>query len=279
MTHFSVDAALEQLVTEAPTVLYPSFPTLTSSVLDHPRWSEVDVDRVRVVNNVAPPDTLRKFQAAYPNAVQVAAYGLSEACGVIAHNLLTDDLETRVTTCGKPFPGIEVKVVDPETHETLPPDEQGEIWIRGYCLFEGYHNDPEKTAETITDDGWLRTGDLCSLDAEGSIRYHGRIKDMLKVGGENVAAIEIESFLSNHPAIKLAQVVGMPDERLDEVPVAFVELSAGKAATEQEIIDFCQGQIASFKVPRRVLFVEEWPMSTTKIQKFRLRRMLLEAEG
>ena len=142
-------------------------------------------------------------------------------------------------------------------------------------MFEGYYKDPAKTAEAMGD-GWLRTGDLCSLDADGRIRYHGRLKDMLKVGGENVAAIEIESFLGNHPAVKVVQVVGAPDPKYVEVPAAFVELHDGESATEAELIEFCQGQIASFKVPRYVRFVKEWPMSATKIQKFELRTRMAE---
>jgi acyl-CoA synthetase (AMP-forming)/AMP-acid ligase II len=117
------------------------------------------------------------------------------------------------------------------------------------------------------------------VDADGFVYFHGRLKDMLKVGGENVAALEIESFISNHPAVKFVQVVGVPDPKLEEVAAAFVELKPGYAATEAEIIDFCRGRIASFKVPRHVRFVTEWPMSSTKVQKFRLRETFLTEHG
>jgi acyl-CoA synthetase (AMP-forming)/AMP-acid ligase II len=127
----------------------------------------------------------------------------------------------------------------------------------------------------LDDDGWVHTGDIGSLTVDGRIRYLGRTKDMLKVGGENVSAIEVESLLSTHPAIKLAQVVGIPDPRLIEVPVAFVELASGYSLTAAEVTAHCSGQIASFKIPRHVRFVTEWPMSATKIQKFRLRDQLL----
>ena len=275
MTHITVDDAINQIIETRPTIFYPTFPTLTTGLLAHTRWDEVDVETIRVVNNVAPPDTLREFQAAYPDAVQRAAYGLTEAGGVISINKTTDTLEERVTTCGHPFEGIEVRVVDPESGVVLGPDEQGEIQIRGYCLFEGYYRDPEKTAETMVD-GWLRTGDLCTIDPEGRIRFHGRLKDMLKVGGENVAAIEIESFLGTHPAVKVVQVVAAPDARYVEVPAAFVELHDGAQANERDLIEFCSGRIASFKVPRYVRFVEDWPMSATKVQKFELRRRIVE---
>ena len=137
-------------------------------------------------------------------------------------------------------------------------------------MFDGYYKDPVKTADTFRD-GWFRTGDLGMVDDSRQIFFLGRLKDMLKVGGENVAAVEIESFISNHPAVKLVQVVGVPDARLVEVAAAFIELRPGAKATEQEIIEFCKGKIASFKVPRHVRFVTEWPMSSTKIQKYKLR--------
>ncbi|MGW8368069.1 MAG: AMP-binding enzyme, partial [Gammaproteobacteria bacterium] len=133
--------------------------------------------------------------------------------------------------------------------------------------------------EAFDSDGFFHTGDIGSFDAEGQIMFHGRIKDMLKVGGENVAAAEIESHLARHPAVKLAQVVGIPDERLQEVPAAFVEVRPGRQVSERELIDFCRGDIASFKIPRYVRFVDEWPMSTSKIQKFRLRDQLLRELG
>jgi acyl-CoA synthetase (AMP-forming)/AMP-acid ligase II len=279
LTHFDVDTAVDQIIRERPTGLFPSFPTLAAALVAHERWSEVDVDRIRVVNNVAPADALRQFQAAYPNAIQTAAYGLTEAGGVIAFNDLTDTLEQRVTTCGRPFDGIDVRIVDPDTGSVVPQGERGEIQIKGYCLFEGYYRDPDKTNESMVD-GWLRTGDICSLDPDGRISYHGRLKDMLKVGGENVAAVEIESFLSTHPAIKLVQVVAAPDETYVEVPAAFVELHEPGTLDEAGIVEFCEGQMASFKVPRYVRFVEDWPMSATKIQKYQLRdRIAAEVAG
>ena len=177
-----------------------------------------------------------------------------------------------------PVPGHEVRIVDPETDDELPVGERGEITVRGPGLFERYHNDPEKTAEAMRG-GWFHTGDLGCVDAAGRLTFLGRLKDMLKVGGENVAAVEIEAYLVTHPAVKIAQVVGVPDARYVEVPAAFVELVDGADATEEELIDYCRGTIASFKVPRHVRFVTEWPMSATKIQKFQLREDLLAELG
>lgn len=152
----------------------------------------------------------------------------------------------------------------------------GEILVRGSCVMEGYYRDPEKTAATLDADRWLHTGDLYSWTPEGHVAFHGRLKDMLKVGGENVAAREIESFLARHPAVECVEVVGAYDPRLDEVPVAFVEVRKDQALTEDELIAFCHGKIARYKVPRRVHFVQPgtWPMSATKINKRELRAML-----
>jgi acyl-CoA synthetase (AMP-forming)/AMP-acid ligase II len=146
--------------------------------------------------------------------------------------------------------------------------------VRGFSLLEGYYQDPARTAEAFTDDGWFRTGDLCSLTARGQVTYHGRLKDLLKIGGENVSPLELENWLGTHPAIHLAQVVAAPDDRLGEVAAAFVQLREGAGLSAEELVDYCRGQIASFKIPRHVRFVTEWPMSATKIQKHVLAEQL-----
>ena len=151
--------------------------------------------------------------------------------------------------------------------------------VRGYSVLEGYYKDPEKTAKALDTDGWYHTGDIGSLDEAGTMMFHGRLKDMLKVGGENVAAAEIEGCLQRHPAVKLAQVVGIPDQRLMEVAAAFIERKPDASVSEQELVDFCRREIAGFKVPRHVRFVAEWPMSSSKIQKFRLREQLVRELG
>ena len=270
MTYFEAGAALDMMERDVTTLAFPAFPTITNELINHPDFKTRDLGQIRRLNNVAPPDVLRKFQDAFPQAVQTGAYGLTETGGVISFNHPDETLEQRLTGCGRVFPGVEVKVVDPETDQELPAGERGEILVRGYAVFDGYYRAPEKNAEAFTD-GWFRTGDLCALDADGHIEFHGRIKDMLKVGGENVAALEIESYLANHPAVKLAQVIGVPDDRLLEVPAAYIELNPNMFVSETELISFCKGKIASFKVPRYVRFVDEWPMSSTKVQKFRLR--------
>ena len=167
-----------------------------------------------------------------------------------------------------------MRIVDPATGSEQPAGSEGEIRISGYCLLDRYHNAPEATAEAMRD-GWLRTGDLGVLTPDGYIRYTGRLKDMLKVGGENVAALEIEALVNDHPDVVLSQVVGVPDERLVEVPALFVQCHDGTAATGQTLVDYCRERISRFKVPRYVVFVADWPMSATKIQKFRLKELPL----
>jgi len=278
MNRVEAGAALQMMEKESATVAFPAFPTVTNDLISHPRFASTDLGRLRRINNVAPLEMLKRFQSAFPEAVQTGAYGMTELCGVVSFNHPEEDLESRLTTCGPPLPDVEVKIVDADTHQELPAGERGEMWVRGFSVFQGYYNAPEKNAEAFVD-GWFRTGDLCSVDVEGRIAYHGRLKDMLKVGGENVAAVEIESYLATHPSVKLAQVIGVPDERLLEVAAAFIELEAGAEATEAEIIDYCRGRIASFKVPRHVRFVRHWPMSSTKVQKFKLREMFEAEEG
>jgi fatty-acyl-CoA synthase len=276
--HFDAGRAVREVLAERATILYPSFPTLTNALFAHPEFDPARLDCVRLVNNVGPPDLLRRYAALLPRAVHVSAYGLTEAGGVIAFNDLDDTPEQLAETCGAPFAGIEVRIADPETQATLPDGERGEILIRGPTLFSGYYRDEQKTRDVFTSDGWLRSGDLGALAAGGRICYLGRIKDMLKVGGENVAAIEIESHLCTHPAVKVAQVIGVPDERLQEVPAAFIERHTGAALEPLDVVRHCLGRIASFKVPRYVYFVDEWPLSATKIQKFRLRERVRAAD-
>ncbi len=273
MTHIDTGEALAMMAREKVSIAFPAFPTITNDLINHASFAATDLSRLRRINNVAPIETLRKFQSAFAPAIQTGAYGLTEAGGVIAFNHPDESLDERLTTCGVPFPGIEVQITDPDSFEPLATGQQGELWVRGYCVFDGYHKSPEKNAEAFHE-GWFRTGDLCSVSVNNSISYHGRIKDMLKVGGENVAAIEIESFLAKHPAVALAQVIGKPDARLEEVPVAFIERVPGVEVSAEELLAHCQGEMASFKVPREVHFVTQWPMSSTKVQKFRLKDLL-----
>jgi fatty-acyl-CoA synthase len=279
MTHFEAGPALEMLQRERATATYPSFVTIMSDLIYHPRFRKTDLHRIRLMNSnfaVQPPDIKEAMLAAMPQAVQVGSFGMTEAAGTVCTGMLTDTLKSRVTRLGHPLPGLELRIVDPESGADTPIGQRGEVYVRGYSTLEGYYKDAEKTAAALDVDGWYHTGDIGSMDARGTIMFHGRTRDMLKVGGENVAAAEIEACLQRHPAVRLAQVVGLPDPRYVEVPAAFVELKPGQTADEPELLAFCRREIASFKVPRHVRFVSEWPMSTSKIQKFRLRERLID---
>lgn len=279
MTHFDPGQALDQIEREGITVAFPAFPTITFQLLNHQRYTPDTLRSVRSMLNVGPPEELVAMQHLMPHTTQITAFGMSECGGSVAMCDPTDSLELRTSCSGRALPGLEIEIRDPDSGETLPPGEQGEIVARGRGVFAGYHNDPVKTAESYYEGGWFRTGDRGVLDNDGRVTFRGRLKDMLKVGGENVAAIEVEGFLATHPAVKLAQVVALPDKKYDEVPVAFVEFLPNQSATEAEIIEFCRGQIASFKVPRHVRFVDEWPMGATKILKYKLRERIAEEFG
>lgn len=278
MTYFDAGLALQMLERERVTVTYPSFVTIMSDLIYHPDFAKTDLSRIALMNSnfaVQPPGIADAMLKAIPKATQVGTFGMTEMAGTVTTSRLDDPLEQRIGRLGKPLPGLEVRIVDLDSGAPSKLGERGEVWVRGYSTLMGYYKDPEKSAQALDADGWYHTGDIGSIDANGTMMFHGRNKDMLKVGGENVAAAEIESCLQRHPAVKLAQVVGIPDDRLSEVPAAFVELKTDGAADAGELIEFCRKQISGFKVPRHIRFVAEWPMSTSKIQKFRLRDQLV----
>ncbi|MEU7811323.1 AMP-binding protein [Pseudonocardia sp. NPDC049154] len=275
MTHFEVDAAMDQIERERATILYPAYPTLTGPLLRHPSYGPDTFRRARAMLTVGPPDLLRSFQEQLPHTAHVSCYGSTETGGVAIMGRLDDPLEARLTS-GRPFTGVEAQVRDPLTGTALPPGETGPLWIRGFNLFQGYRNDAAKTAASFDDEGWFHTGDLASIDAAGNLTFRGRTKDMLKVGGESVGCLEVEAHLAAHPDVQVAAVVGVPDPKYGEVPAAFVELRPGAALTEEEVLAHCRAGLAKYKVPRYVRFTADWPMSATKIQKFRLRDRLLD---
>jgi fatty-acyl-CoA synthase len=273
---FEAGLALEMLERERVTHAIPAFETVWMRVLDHPRFASTDLSRLRVVLMTGGESLLRKLQARVPQAVQVTNFGMTEATGHLSMNCIDDPLDVRVTTGGHPLAQMEVRIVDPDTAAVVPSGTRGEIQFRGPSRFVGYYRDAEATAACLLPGGWFRSGDLGVLDPEDRLTFGGRLKDMLKVGGENVAALEVESYLVRHPAINVAAVVGAADAYYGEVPAAFVELAPGASLTEDEVIAFCVDEIATFKVPRYVRFVTEWPMSGTKIKKFVLREQLAE---
>ena len=202
----------------------------------------------------------------------MTGFGMSEVGIGVTFSFLDSTDEQCVEANGYPGAGYEVRIVDPETGADQPVSVPGEILVRGYIVMQGYYKKPEETARAIDKDGWFHTGDMGLMRPDGHMRFLGRYKDMLKIGGENVDPIEVEALLMSHAAINLAAVVGLPDARLSEVAVAFVKLESEQKLTEREVIEHCRGRVASFKIPRHVVFVDEFPMTSSgKIQKVTLR--------
>jgi fatty-acyl-CoA synthase len=268
---FVAEASLRQIESERCTVLFPGFETLWMDVLTLPAFETADLSAVRLVLNVGSPERMRVMQRMFPTAPQVSNTGCTECSGWLAIGEAADSPRSRAETCGRPLPGMEVRIIDPESGEDVPANTPGELLFRGPARLTEYYGDPDGTAAAIDADGWFHTGDLQRQEPDGALVFLARLKDMLKVGGENVAAAEIEDLLLSHPAVHIAQVVAAPDARYGEVPAAFVELRPGASASEQELITFSIGKIATFKVPRYARIVTEWPMSGTKIKKVDLR--------
>lgn len=275
--HYDPANALEDIRRYRPQHLYPGFFTMLLPVLRVPGYQKADLESARSAIMVAPYETQKQIQAMIPEHICVLQiFAMTEASGYVTLTRPDAPEEHRLNSSGKPLPGVEVRIVDADSREILPPGAEGEIQFRGPVAFKSYYADEAATRNTILEGGWVSTGDHGRMDADGTVHFLGRIKDMLKVGGENVAAAEIEAYLGTHPAVKLAQVVSKPDARYGEVPVAFVELMPDRTVGEQELIEFCKGRLARFKIPQEVYFVTEWPMSATKIQKFKLREKVRE---
>ena len=202
----------------------------------------------------------------------LSAFGMTEMWVGAAVSALDDDAPHRLESSGYPAPGYEFRVVDPDTGQERPDGTPGELRVRGYGLMLGYYKKPKETAESYDEDGWFRTGDMGERHADGHIRFLGRFKDMLKVGGENVDPMEVEGLLLDHPAVRQVAVVGLPDRRLSEVAVAFIERQPGTEVNETDILAYCRGKVASFKIPRQVFFLDAFPMTASgKIRKVELR--------
>ena len=207
-------------------------------------------------------------------------FGLSEGSPNVCICDWRDPVDKRMNTMGRPQPGVEIKIIDPATEEEVPAGQRGEICFRGYNVMKGYYKKPEETANAIDKDGWLHTGDVGFLDADGFITWTGRLKDVIRVGGENISAVEVENFLSSHPSVQAAVVVGIPDERLGEVCMAFIQVAPNATLTEEEVVAYCKGRVSGFKIPRKIRFVHEFEMTGSgKIMKFAMRKKLLQELG
>ena len=280
--HFDPLKTLQALEQERCTALY-GVPTMFIAQLGHENFDSFDLTPLRtgiMAGSPCPIEVMRQVIDRMGAHQMTIAYGQTEHSPVITQTLVSDSIERRVSTVGAVLPGVEARIVDPESGEILGPGIQGELQARSSMVMRGYYNMPEATASAIDDEGWLHTGDLAEVDEDGYYKITGRLKDMIIRGGENVYPREIEEFLYTHPKISDVQVIGVPDERFGEEVMAWVMLRPGETADSEEIREFCQGKIAHFKIPRYVKVTEEFPMTVTgKIQKFRMREMAVEELG
>jgi fatty-acyl-CoA synthase len=271
---FEPGATLEAVEAERCTSLY-GVPTMFIAELDHPDFATRDLGSLRtgiMAGSPCPVEVMKRVQRDMNMGEVAICYGMTETSPVSTQTRRDDSFERRVSTVGRPGPHVEVKVVDATTGLEVPRGEAGELCTRGYSVMLGYWGQPEQTAEVLDEAGWMHTGDLATMDDEGYCNIVGRIKDMVIRGGENVYPSELEEFLYRHPDIADVQVVGVPDERFGEELCAWVRLRDGATLAEGDVREYCRGRLAHFKVPRYVLFVDEFPMTVTgKVQKFKIR--------
>ena len=257
-------------------------PTMFIAELEHPQFAQFDLSSLRagiMAGSPCPIEVMRRVIDRMHMSEITIAYGMTETSPVSFQSSPQDSLERRVTTVGRIQPHLEAKVVGP-TGETLARTEPGELCTRGYAVMLGYWNDPERTAEAVDAEGWMHTGDLAVIDAEGFCNIVGRSKDMIIRGGENIYPREIEEFLFQHPKIADVTVVGVPDIRLGEEVCAWIKLRAGVEPCEDEIRHYCKSRIAHYKVPAHIVFVESFPMTVTgKVQKYLIRQEMSERLG
>jgi fatty-acyl-CoA synthase len=264
------------------TALY-GVPTMYFAELNHPMFNMFDLSSLRtgiMSGTLCPPELIRRVMKEMHMPEITVPYGLTEASPVFIMSGVDDSVEKRCTTIGTGQPHVEIKLIDPETGEIVPPNTPGEICCRGYNVMKGYYNMPEETAQAIDADGWLHTGDLAQIDEEGYYTITGRLKDMIIRGGENIYPREIEEFLMSHPSVEQAEVVGIPDQRYGEIVGAFVISALGKTANEDELREFCRQNIAFYKTPAHFFVVKEFPQTASgKIQKFKLREQARQILG
>ena len=280
--HFDPLQTLRAISTERCTAVH-GVPTMFIAQLGHPEFANLDLSSLRtgiMAGSPCPIEVMREVIDRMGADRITIAYGQTEASPVVTQTLADDSIERRVSTVGKVLPGVEVRLVDPETGLVVGPGQQGELQTRSAMVMKGYFNMPEATADAIDADGWLHTGDLATVDEDGYYKITGRLKDMIIRGGENIYPREIEEFLYTHPQIDDVQVIGVPDERFGEEVMAWVRLKPDADATAESIRDFCRGKIAHYKVPRYVKFTDEFPMTVTgKIQKFIMRELAVAELG
>lgn len=256
-------------------------PTMYIAMLEHPDFPKYDFSSLRtgIMSGSPCPVKVMEQVVNLMNMREITIpYGLTEVSPVCTMTNVSDSIEKRVSTVGRKMPFVEVKVVDPETYEELPPNTPGEVIVRGYSVMKGYYKMPEATAQAIDKDGWLHSGDLAAVDPEGYFHITGRIKDMIIRGGENIYPKELEEFLYTNPKVKDVQVIGVPDKNYGEEVCACVILKQGETATEDELKEFIRENLSRHKMPRYIWFMDTFPMTASgKIQKYKMREMAVDA--
>ncbi len=274
-------AVLETVAQEKCTGLY-GVPTMFIAALDHPRFADFDLSSLRtgiMAGSPCPIEVMKRVIGKMNMAEVTIAYGMTETSPVSFQSGTDDPIDRRVSTVGRVQPHLEVKIVDNEGR-IVPRGQSGELCTRGYSVMLGYWDDEAKTKEAIDAGGWMHTGDLAVIDDQGYCNIVGRIKDMVIRGGENIYPREIEEFLYAHPKVLDVQVVGIPDQRFGEELCAWIILREGERLSEDEVREYCKGQIAHYKIPRYIRFVDSFPMTVTgKIQKFLIRQRMKEELG
>jgi fatty-acyl-CoA synthase len=277
--YFDPLATLDAIEQERATSLY-GVPTMFIAQLEHPTFSGRDLTSLRtgiMAGSPCPIEVMKRVVSDMGAKEITIGYGQTEASPIITQSRTNDPLQLRVQTVGRPIPNIEVKLVDPETGNTLGDNVQGELCTRGHIVMLGYYNNPEGTKSAIDSEGWLHTGDLALRQPDGYYRITGRIRDMICRGGENIYPREIEEFLYTHPAVQDVAIVGVPDPKFVEEVAAWIRLKDNAQVTEEEIKQYCKANLAHYKVPKYVKFVTEFPQTVTgKIQKFRIRELIIE---
>ena len=277
--HFDAEAVLKAVAGERCTAIH-GVPTMFIAELEYPRFRDYDLSSLRtgiMAGAPCPPALMKRVMEEMHCREILIGYGETEASPLTHLTAIDDTLERRTETVGTNLPHQEVKVVDTTSGRTVPIGDIGEICFRGYHIMHGYYGQPEKTAEAIDQAGWLHSGDLGTMDSEGYVRITGRLKEMIIRGGENIYPREIEDFLFTHPKIAQVAVFGIPDEFYGEEVMAWVMLHPGQSMDEEELREFCRDQIAHFKIPKHIWFVDEFPMTVTgKLQKFRMRELAIE---
>ena len=279
---FDASAVLEAVQNERCTSLY-GVPTMFIAELGLPNIGDYDFGSLRtgiMAGSPCPVEVMRKVIDVMNMSEVTIAYGMTETSPVSTQTSADDSVEHRVSTVGRVLPHVEAKIVDPETGETVARGEEGEYCTRGFHVMLGYWEDPEKTAQSIDESGWMHSGDLATMDEAGYVNIVGRLKDMIIRGGENIYPREIEEFLYTHPDISDAQVIGVPDERFGEVIMAWIQLETDASVSEDDIKTFCRGKIAHFKIPQYIRFVSEFPMTVTgKVRKIEMREQSIAELG